>query len=395
MSGLLPVTIPAMSCCLGLEDSIEAYVGHMVLVFRELWRVLRDDGVAWLNLGDSYASQGGPQIDGTMQRAGSQKGAWRGKSRNGFNNLPAKNLLGIPWRVAFALQADGWYLRSDVIWAKKNGLPESCKDRPTKAHEYLFLLAKSDRYYYDQEAIREPLTDSSIQRLNQPNFDNQTGGPKDYRNGTNTNRSARNTLENLKKSNKQGRNRRTVWSIATRPYKEAHFAVMPAALIEPCILAGCPSRVCAECGEPWVRVVEKTGKSLPVSERHGRTGHNGQPPQISGNYWEGPTTKSTNTFTPTCTCNGYFEDKSITDYYDWEETDEAKKEIIKVYVPNIPLSNHPHRPGIVLDPFFGSGTTGEVAIKNKRGWLGIELNPEYVELAEKRIGRTQPALFAV
>jgi DNA modification methylase len=321
----------------------------MVLVFRELWRVLRNDGVAWLNLGDSYASQGGPQIDGTMQRAGSQKGAWRGKSRNGFNNLPAKNLLGIPWRVAFALQADGWYLRSDVIWAKKNGLPESCKDRPTKAHEYLFLLAKSDRYYYDQEAIREPATDPEYRTTGRQRPNGTKGvGMKGFE--------IRGGIDHIQPNT--SRNRRTVWSIATRPYKEAHFAVMPPALVEPCILAGCPSRACAECGEPWVRLVEKTGKSLPVSERHGRTGHNGQPPQISGNYWEGPTTKSTDIFAPACVCAA------------------------------------PHRPGIVLDPFFGSGTVGEVAAKTGRGWLGIELNSEYVELARKRIGRTQPALFA-
>jgi hypothetical protein len=158
MAGLPKITIPPMACCLGLEDSIEAYVAHMVLVFRGLWWVLRDDGVAWLNLGDSYVTS-----------PPGNKGFHYGESRraNGILEtghklnvgvgLKAKQLMGIPWRVAFALQADGWYLRSDIIWAKKNGLPESCQDRPTKAHEHLFLLAKSGKYWYDREAIREPI----------------------------------------------------------------------------------------------------------------------------------------------------------------------------------------------------------------------------------------------
>jgi hypothetical protein len=153
-------------------------------------------------------------------------------------------------------------------------------------------------------------------------------------------------------------NKTDMLTVSTRPYKEAHFATFPAALIEPLILAGCPSRVCVECGEPWVRVVETVKKSMPVSERHGRTAHNGQPPQISGNFWDGPTTKATSQHQPVCTCDAL------------------------------------HQPGIVLDPFFGSGTVGVVARQCKRDWLGIELNPDYIKLARKRIDETQPALFA-
>jgi hypothetical protein len=277
---------------------------------------------------------------------------WRGQIRfeqsNHHNTKSDTEIISIEasrarkfWDIAIEDEPHLFALASGVLTHNSNPMPESVRDRPTKAHEYLFLLAKSDRYWYDQDAIREPAVYPGDNRAER-NDNTQKYG----RNGTDSRK--RTGLPTA-----MNRNRRTVWSIATRPYKEAHFAVFPPALIEPCILAGCPSRVCAECGEPWVRVVEKTGKSLPVSERHGRTGHNGQPPQISGNYWEGPTTKSTNTFTPTCTCNGYFEDKSITDYYDWEETDEAKKEIIKVYVPNIPLSikSSPpprHRLGSVL-----------------------------------------------
>jgi hypothetical protein len=149
-----------------------------------------------------------------------------------------------------------------------------------------------------------------------------------------------------------------IWELATKPYKKAHFAVMPEALVEPCLLAGCPAQVCDECGKPWARMVEKTGESIPVSERHGRIGHNGQPPQISGNYWTGPVTKPTNQFSPQCTCNTS------------------------------------HHPGIVLDPFFGAGTVGVVAKKFKRDFIGIDLNSEYIKLAQERINATQPALFA-
>ena len=271
-----------------------------------------------------------------------------------------KDVAMIPHKVFDALMADGWYGRSDCIWSKKNCLPESITDRPTKSHEYVFLLTKSPRYWYDQDAIREPIANSSVQRINQPNFDNQTGGPKDYRNGVNTNRSARNTLENFKKSSNQGRNCRTVWSIPTQSFRAAHFAVFPEALAERCILAGCPSQVCVECGEPWVRVVEKTGIDYKSQERI-----NTQKSKLSKNRinkLDGknfqPSNIGTNQLLPTCQCSAS------------------------------------SRPGIVLDPFFGAGTVAVVATKLKRNWLGIELNPDYIDLARERIARTQPALFA-
>jgi hypothetical protein len=368
MAGLPEITIPPMTCCFGLEDTIEAYVGHMVLVWRELWRVLRGDGVGFLNLGDSYYNGGGQKSNnnGTGKSSlGAQKGTssrlaaerygiqLQGKvsSMAKVDTLKPKDLIGIPWRCAFALQADGWYLRSDVIWSKKNPMPESCRDRPTKAHEYVFLLAKSERYWWDQEAIREG---------HSRDWQNETVGQKYM-----TAKDGRNDGGKLEgKGDPAGRNKRTVWELSSQPLKAAHFAVMPEALVEPCLLAGCPAQVCAECGEPWVRVVEKTKKSIPVSERHGRIGHNGQPPQISGNYWEGPTTKPTNIFTPTCQC-----------------------------CP-LPAAKQATRPGVALDPFFGSGTVGAVAKKFKRTWLGIELNPAYIELAWTRLNHTQPALFA-
>jgi len=238
---------------IGLEKTPDAYVARMVEVFREVRRVLRDDGTLWLNLGDSYA--------GSTMTA----------------NLKQKDLVGVPWRVAFALQADGWWLRQDIIWHKPNPMPESVRDRCTKAHEYVFLLTKSERYFYDAEAVSE----ESVGRerfgnwiKGQPCPDRQDNHRQDMTPTTT-------------------RNRRSVWTVTTKPYSGAHFAVMPPDLVEPCIRAGCP---------------------------------------------EG---------------------------------------------------------GTVLDPFAGSGTTLAVAAELGRNAIGCELNPDYIELAERRIldARQSVALF--
>jgi len=216
---------------LGLEQTPEEYVAEMVGVFRDVRRVLRDDGTLWLNLGDSYASKTkgsggagkstlGP--NGDLQNIGFQKF----EPREFDPGLAGKQLVGIPWRVAFALQADGWYLRSDIIWSKPNPMPESVTDRPTKAHEYIFLLAKSERYFYDAEAIQE--------RALQPAGDARlTGQIKAAVLG--------HTSSTSKLGANEGspfRNRRSVWRVATSPYDGAHFATYPPKLIEPCILAG-------------------------------------------------------------------------------------------------------------------------------------------------------------
>ena len=272
---------------IGLEDTPEAYVGRMVEVFREVRRVLRDDGTCWVNLGDSYAAttkQTGRNDNG--QRA-SAPASWncryeyeRTKIRTS-GSLKPKDLCGIPWRVAFALQADGWWLRQDIIWHKPNPMPESVRDRCTKAHEYVFLLTKSDRYHYDAEAVSEAATGQPC---------GNTKPTKAARSGDEMHR----TTANLHKIEpKDTRNRRSVWTVTTKPYSGAHFAVMPADLVEPCIKAGCP---------------------------------------------EG---------------------------------------------------------GTVLDPFAGSGTTLAVAAELGRNAIGCELNPAYIELAEKRIkeSRAGVALF--
>jgi DNA modification methylase len=214
---------------IGLEATPDDFVAAMVAVFREVRRVLRDDGTLWLNLGDSYSTEskwGGSTSGKAAAGIHGSGGGGRAKIRHGIRD---KNLLGIPWRVAFALQADGWYLRQDIIWSKPNPMPESVRDRCTKAHEYLFLLSKSPRYYFDAEAIAEPVAESTIARLSQPKIEQQTG----------SDRVPGKTNGNMKAvGNGETRNKRSVWSVATKPFKGAHFATFPVELVEPCILAG-------------------------------------------------------------------------------------------------------------------------------------------------------------
>ena len=283
---------------IGLEPTPAEYVEQMVAVFREVRRVLRDDGTLWLNLGDSYAGAGPSgasyQSKTTKEREGkntdgafriSKTLAARGLTYAEKKPIPPpglkpKDLIGIPWRVAFALQQDGWYLRQDIIWHKPNPMPESVRDRCTKAHEYVFLLSKSERYYWDAEAMQEPAAGGTSRGNGQKLAERaiaRTGGV--INGGT-----AKSTLGT---SADETRNRRSVWAVATRPYKGAHFATFPPALIEPCILAGAPFG------------------------------------------------------------------------------------------------------GLVLDPFTGSGTTAAVALQHGRRFIGCELNPDYIKLAEARIAAAE------
>jgi len=217
---------------LGLERTPEEYVARMVEVFREVRRVLADDGTLWANLGDSYAGGGFCGSEKALAgKQGSNRGSGNMIGRALDHGLKPKDLVGIPWRVAFALQADGWYLRSDIIWAKPNPMPESVTDRPTKAHEYLFLLAKSQRYYYDAWAVSEPATHAGkVVNLGEKSLSRgQAAGAGVKASGNGTADSV--TVADL-------RNRRTVWTVPTQPFSGAHFAVMPEALVEPCVLAG-------------------------------------------------------------------------------------------------------------------------------------------------------------
>jgi DNA modification methylase len=261
---------------IGLEDTPDAYVAQMVAVFREVRRVLRDDGTLWLNLGDSYAGSWGARGRGEGTNAArpdlEAKHGTDAPGRNGFDamGIKPKDLIGIPWRVAFALQADGWFLRQDIIWHKPNPMPESVTDRCTKAHEYVFLLSKSARYFYDAEAIKEPAsgTDVRPQQRRAKELAQQHGLTEAHvaairacgvgdagkaqvtQDGFGKNDPSVQALADEAKAALGGytrefliaetRNRRSVWTVATQPYPGAHFATFPPALIEPCILAGCP-----------------------------------------------------------------------------------------------------------------------------------------------------------
>ena len=337
---------------IGLEPTPEAYVERMVAVFREVRRVLRDDGTLWLNMGDGYAQS---EI---RNRNGESEGFYRpcrdGVAQTGRrqdHGLKPKDLIGMPWRLAFALQADGWWLRSDIIWSKPNPMPESVTDRPTKAHEYVFLLTKAARYFYDAEAVKE--ASEYPEDIRPPNGSEAPGQRLSECKRESVERGGFNGKTNALpgreafKAYRNTRNRRTVWEIPTQSFSGAHFATFPEALVEPCIKAGTSERgCCPECGMGWERVVERRPMVLDRSDRthaKGRTRTSGtmvEPPSATTIGWE-----------PACTC--------------------ARAEAV---------------PCTVLDPFNGSGTTGAVAVRLGRRYVGIELNESYAAMAERRIG---------
>jgi DNA modification methylase len=238
---------------IGLEPTPEEYLEKMMRVFREVHRVLRDDGTLWLNIGDSYANA---QPRGRMEDQGDLSTGDHGEliPKRDWScwNLKQKDLVGMCWRVAFALQAEGWYLRSDIIWAKPNPMPESITDQPTRSHEYVFLFAKSARYFYDADAVRE---NGTRYKWNIQKF--KEGDLTCHHHSTQGKEESDPTA---------GRNRRDVWTITTQPTPEAHFATFPEALVEPCIKAGTSERgCCSVCGAPWVRVVEVIKDAPSVS----------------------------------------------------------------------------------------------------------------------------------
>lgn len=375
--------------CLGLEPTPELYVEHILAVFAEVRRVLRDDGTLWLNLGDCYAAGGrggdtgsASGLEGSKrhqeesrragQRIGSRSSFRRDRAARGdvahkeAPGVKPKDLVGIPWMVAFALRAQGWYLRSDVIWHKPNPMPESISDRPTKAHEYLFLLAKSDDYFYDAHPIREGVTGNAHAR------------------GSGLGRKAAATARGRVRQNASfsasvtgvvgGRNRRSVWTIPTAPYPGAHFATYPPRLVEPCILAGTSEHgCCSVCGAPFTRIVEK-GEELLEQKVVGGCNRDGQ--------YHGKATKA----------------------YDGtgaQDPSAVKARILagmreRITVGWKPGCRHTLReiePCVVLDPFAGSGTTGMVAGKLGRSFVGIDLNPSYIAMANQRAG-IRPAVEA-
>jgi len=250
---------------IGLEPTPEEFVQALVEVFREVRRVLRDDGTLWLNLGDSYAQQGGRGEQGaTSARKGRSnvEAQQKRSSMRAPERLKPKDLIGIPWRVAFALQADGWYLRQDIIWHKPNPMPESVRDRCTKAHEYVFLLSKGPKYYFDSEAIKEPAVKKPQKMQADPETVRKKSVGPHSRGKEGFNHQYADPDRVWAADGK--RNRRSVWSVATRSYKGAHFATFPPNLVEPCILAGCPA------GGTVLDPFGGSGTTAGVALAHGR-----------------------------------------------------------------------------------------------------------------------------
>jgi DNA modification methylase len=323
--------------CLGLEPDPGLYVWHLVSILREVGRALRDDGTLWLVLGDTFAAA---RTRHTSERVGSSGAPPVGTPAA----LKPKDLVGIPWRVAFALQADGWWLRSDIVWSKPNPMPESVRDRPTRAHEYVFLLAKSRRYFYDSEEIREPDCGRRLgtgyarpERLSYRDARGPRGQEREWQPGG-------------------GRNRRSVWEVATEPYAGAHFATFPTRLVEPCVLAGSSPSACGECGAPWQRVV---ASERLLDGRH----------LISGG-WTDPAHRLTRGRAPLASGAGHGRCSVRRVTFGWEPGCEHADDTARC---------------TVLDPFAGSGTTGVVACRNGRDFVGIELSAEYAGLAKRRL----------
>ena len=329
---------------LGLEKTPGEFIANMVAVFEEVRRVLREDGTCWVNIGDSYANPSQP--GGGDPTIGSRNVGTSKYRPSMAPGLKPKDLCLIPFRLAIALQEAGWYVRSDIIWAKPNPMPESVRDRPTKAHEYVFLLSKAARYFYDAEAIAEEANPAN----HRPSSGIRSTPPGSRPHGGPANGARSYT----------SRNARTVWTINPQPTPEAHFATFPEALAERCILAGTSAHgACSKCGAPWERVVDAHPATFrPTPYDSGRP--DGM--TLRGTQFVGGS-RSTVGWSPTCDCRG-----------------------------GGGTHGQPYaaRPCLVLDPFAGSGTTLLVAERLGRDSIGIELNPEYIAIAERRIKAHDP-----
>jgi DNA modification methylase len=334
---------------LGLEPTPELFIAHLVEVFREVRRVLRKDGTLWLNIGDSYAALGGGKAPGLYQDKRSSGATWQSKRSSLPTGVKPKDLLMIPAQLALALRADGWYLRSEIVWAKKAPMPESVTDRPTCAHEKVFLLSKSARYYYDAKAVKEDAVS-----------DHGSGGTfTNYHKKIIEHSPLTGGLGHQEPWNDIGgkRNMRNVWHLGPEPFPEAHFATFVSEIPRRAILAGTSARgVCPKCGGPWVRVVEtdRLKAAAPSGNREiGRWNANDDTGALGGR-----TTSQTIGWRPSCSCDA-----------------------------GAPI------PGTVLDCFLGSGTTALVADQLGRHCIGIELSPQYAAMAERRV-RNDAGLFA-
>lgn len=342
--------------CLGHEPTPDQFVEHLVLIFREARRVLRKDGTAWLNLGDSYAANRSYQVSDSKHQAHDFGDS---NAMTVPPGMKSKDLCMVPALAALALRADGWYLRSQIVWEKPNAMPESVEDRPTTSHEFIYLLAKSPRYFWDKEAVKEP---AEWER-----WGNQTT-PKYVGTKTKTGWMEGRSKEELQAMREDGRNIRTVWTIATKSYAEAHFATWPPELVELCIKAATSERgCCPDCGMPWNRLVDRVDQGWDGSKYGERA------LEATGGIMSGGTAHST-----LGSSGGKLTGKSQT--VGWMPGCECDDS----YPPGYYEASSRPVPCTVLDIFMGSGTTAEAARKLGRHAIGIEKNPDYCALVARR-----------
>jgi DNA modification methylase len=376
MDGLAQIADGSVHCCvtsppyyalrdygiegqIGLESTPAEYVARMVDVFREVRRVLRDDGVCFLNLGDSYNAYNGNRGASSGLSAPTNDEAPPLPGGHGLTakGMKPKDLMMMPWRVAIALQDDGWWIRSVIVWAKKSPMPESATDRPTSSWEPIFLLAKNARYYYDAEAVKEPMSEAAEKRQSYGRK-NQWGHIIDANQHADS-RSHEDAKSYGADDAPASRNQRNVWHLGPEPYKEAHFATYPSEIPRRAIKAGTSEKgCCPTCGAPWSRIVSKTQvireRPNDYTKRNGADGTGNS----CANSVAGVESRTIG-WEPTCKC---------------------------------PL--HVPVPCMVLDPFLGSGTTVAVARELGRHGVGCELNPEYAAMARVRIGEAErPSTF--
>lgn len=366
MPGLPSVTVDEWDGCLGLEPDPFSYVGHLVAVFREVWRVLREDGIAFVVLGDSYAQSG---LLGLRRSGDHPRGCTCAYCK--MDNLPRqvphglkqKDLIGIPHRLAFALQADGWYLRNDIVWAKAisycpdysgSVMPESVTDRFVRSHEYVFLLAKSRQYFFDQEAVKEQSVMKPQRRLAQRDSERDKAMRQD--------RVCNYRLRDEVEQEYSSRNPRDVWAINPKPYPKAHYAVFPPALVTPMVLSSTSERGQCPCGTPWRRVVERElvnteGWGKATKDHHGSI--QGSDAVIRNEQGRaGDSLSRTISWQPQCS----------------HDADPV--------------------PQLILDPFCGTATTGLVATRHNRSFIGLDLSHSYLStLARERLSSVQRKLL--
>lgn len=413
---------------IGLEQSVGEYVSNIVDVFRDVWNILADDGTVWVNIGDSYSSGGRTSTTNQSLRGNTEYGVTRPPVIQG---IKPKDLIGIPWMLAFALREAGWYLRQDIIWHKPNPMPESVTDRCTKSHEYIFLLSKSDKYYFDNVAIKEQGVTPAGTKGAKGSVERQ----KQF--GVNARPPEYKIYDGM-------RNKRDVWSVNVRPYKGAHFATYPTALIEPCVLAGSPEKICVKCNTPYKRqtkiernltleeveqirnnIIETNKEKKPyaiidkefrnqVIEYRNLPNHDElrEYLQFNRNLVELTIDQIETAFGTQAPHHWFEKGGSYPDKEDWlklkqmllldDKYDKAMTEIFyksglkcdnkyldEGLVKQCQCDTNETKAGIVFDPFMGSGTTAQVALQHGRQYLGCELNKEYEKLQQERINHGQ------